>query len=81
MLRQMPQQVPGADLVAAIGRIGNAVGEEEHLRHHPSPRAMTGPIRLAAQSGSFCQAAIFSRYLGSSGLISRTAAPSAARTA
>ena len=55
--RQMPEQVPRADLVAPVGRIGDAVGEEEDLRHQPSPRAISGPSRLASQSGSFCQAA------------------------
>src|SRR3546814_17111595 len=78
---QMLQHVPGADLVAPVRRIGNAMGEEENLVHQPRPRAMGGPKRLASQSGSFFQAATCRRYLGSSGLISRGGATSAVRVA
>src|SRR5436190_10651849 len=78
---EMLQHVPGPDLVAAVRRVGNTMGEEQELGLHPSPRAMSGPSRFAAQSGNFCQAAIFSRYFGSSGLIARGASPSAMRTA
>ncbi len=58
--REMLEQVPRADLVAPVGRKGDAVGEEEDVLH-PRPRAIGGPIRLASQSGSRCQAAIRKR--------------------
>jgi hypothetical protein len=77
---EMPQLVERADLVAAVGRIGDSVGEVEQLRPQPSPRAMGGPIRLASGSGSFFQSATCSRYLGSSGLTERWKPP-ALRTA
>src|SRR5205085_12550981 len=80
-LPEMLQHMPGPDLVAAIRRVGNAVGEEEQFGLHPSPREISGPIRFSTQSGSCCQAAIFSRYFGSSGLTARGTFPSAVRTA
>jgi hypothetical protein len=44
-----------ADLVAAIGRKGDAMGQEQDFAHdQASPRAMNGPTRLATGSGSFC---------------------------
>src|SRR5436853_2994143 len=78
---EVPQLVERADLVPPVGRIRDPVGEEEELGHQASPRAITGPSTLARGSGSFCQSAIFSRYLGSSGLIARGSAPSAVRRA
>ena len=78
--REMLEQVPRADLVAPVGRERDPVGEEENVLH-PSPRAICGPIRLASGSGSFFHKATCSRYLGSSGLTERGAAPSAVRTA
>jgi hypothetical protein len=68
---EMLQDVPRADLVAAIGRVRDAVGEEEDVAHQPSPRAIGGPSRFASGSGSFFQSATWSRYLGLKGLVSR----------
>ena len=51
-LRQALQHVAGADLVAAIGRKGNAVAQEQNVAVHPRPRAISGPIRLATGSGN-----------------------------
>ncbi len=50
--REVPQQMPGADLVAPVRRVGNAVGEEEDVAHQPRPRAIGGPRTLASHSGS-----------------------------
>ena len=52
-LRQALQHVAGADLVAAIGRKGHAMAEEQDVAAHPRPRAISGPTRLATGSGSF----------------------------
>ena len=49
---QSLEQVVRADLVAAIGRKGHAVPEEQCLAHQPSPREIQGPSRLATCSGS-----------------------------
>ena len=68
---QMLQHVPRADLVAAIGRERDAMGEEQDVVHQPSPRAIGGPSRLATQSGRRCHSAICIRYFGLSGLTSR----------
>src|SRR5690606_23231423 len=75
--RQMPQLVPGADLVPLVGGIGNAVREEQDPGHAPYPRfrAMSGPSWLATASGRRRQVLIISAYLGFSGLMSGTARP------
>ncbi len=76
--RQMQQHVPGADLLALVGRIGNAVRQEQQIPH-PAPRTTSGPSRLATGSGSRFQPAMNSRYFGFSGLWSGIAAPGASR--
>jgi hypothetical protein len=59
--RQVPQHVPRADLVAAIRRKGDTVGEEQDVTHQPSPRASVGPSALASHSGSRRHSAIRNR--------------------
>src|ERR1700723_1749931 len=78
-LRQMLEHVPGADLVALVRRVGNAVREKQQVAHpaQPRPRTIGGPSRLANGSGSRFQAAINSRYFGLSGLWSGIVAPGA----
>src|SRR5690606_23006117 len=79
-LGEMGEQMPRADLVALVRRIGNAVGEEQDIGHgapHPRSRAISGPMRLAMKSGNRCQVATMRRYLGLSGLMSGISAPSA----
>ena len=51
--RQMLQQIEAPDLVAAIGRKRDPVDDEQDLAHQPRPDAISGPARLAIQSGSF----------------------------
>jgi len=48
---------------------------------HPSPRAISGPSRLAMPSGSFCQAAISARCFALVGSASRVSSPGAVQTA
>ena len=50
-LRKAAQDVVRTDLVAAIGRERDPVGEEQDFAH-PNPRAIIGPMRLASGSGS-----------------------------
>ena len=45
------QHVMRADLVAPVGRERQPVGEDQDFAH-PSPRAISGPSRLATASGS-----------------------------
>ncbi len=77
--RQVAEDVPGTDLVALVGRIGDAVRQEQQVAHHaqPSPRTIGGPSRLATASGSRFQAAMNSRYFGLSGLWSGIFPPGA----
>ena len=57
-LRQALQHMAGANLVAAIGRKGNAMAQEQNVAAHPRPRAISGPIRLATGSGNFLHRSI-----------------------
>ena len=68
--RQIAENVPGTDLVALVGRIGDAVRQEQQIAHRaqPSPRTIGGPSRLATASGRRFHAAMNSRYFGLSGL-------------
>ena len=79
--REVTEDVPRADLVALVGRIGDAVREEQQILHavQPSPRTIGGPSRLATGSGRRFQAAMNSRYFGLSGLWSGIVAPGARR--
>ena len=80
--RQRLEQMPRPDTVTAIGRIGKPVREEQDVGSaHPSPRAISGPMRLAIGSGSRCQARTCRLYFGSSGLTLRRAWPGATREA
>ena len=56
-LAQSLEHIPASDLVASVGRKGHAVGKEQNLAAHPSPRESIGPSRLASHKGSFCHAA------------------------
>ena len=82
-LREMAEHVPGANLVALVGRIRHAMRQEQQVAHcpalrlQPSPRTIGGPSRLATGSGSRFQAAMNSRYFGLSGLWSGIVAPGA----
>ena len=58
---EVAEQMPGADLVAAVRGIGDAVGEKQDVAHQPSPRAMVGPSRLASHSGRRFHASTWSR--------------------
>ena len=64
---EVAQQVVRTDLVAAIGRERHAVRQEQDLTRagadvaHANPRAISGPTRLAMDSGSFCHTAILAR--------------------
>src|ERR1044072_7056889 len=78
---KVPEDVPRADLVAAVGRKRDPVGEEEDVAHQPSPRAIGGRSRWASGSGIRFHKATCSRYFGPSGLTERAPAPSAVRTA
>ena len=79
--RQVTEDVPRTDLVALVGRIGNAVRQEQQFAHgvQPSPRTIGGPSRFATASGRRFQAAMNSRYFGLSGLLSGIVAPGARR--
>ena len=78
-LRQALKQVARADLVAPIGRKGDAMAEEENIARHPRPRAICGPMSVARLSGSFFQYSTLRRYWGESGLTSRVSLPGAVR--
>ncbi len=69
-LGQMLHQVEGAHLVALVGRIGQAVDEIQQVGHAVQPRLRTisGPSRLATQSGRRRHVAISSLYFGLFGL-------------
>ena len=58
--RQMRSMCHDADLVALVGRIGDAVRQEQQVAHRaqPSPRTIGGPSRLATGSGRRFQAAM-----------------------
>ena len=58
LLRQVLQDIEAANLVAAVGRIGNPVRQEKDVTHQPRPLEIRGPSRFAAQSGSFFHTAI-----------------------
>ncbi len=57
-LRQRLQHMVRTDLVATVGRERQAMGEEEDITLHPSPRAIIGPRRLAIGNGSRFHSAI-----------------------
>src|SRR5215468_2007064 len=75
--RKVTEDVPGADLVALVGWIGNAMRKEQQVPHvvQPRPRMIDGPIRLAIGSGRSFRAAMNRRYWGLSGLWSAMVAP------
>ena len=77
--RQIAEDVPGTDLVALVGRIGDAVRQEQQVAHRaqPSPRTIGGPSSWPPASGSRFQAAMNSRYFGLSGLWSGIVPPGA----
>jgi hypothetical protein len=55
---QMTQKVPRADLVALVGRVRQAMCQEEDVGPaHPRPRETIGPSVFATGSGSRFQAA------------------------
>ena len=76
-LAQMGKDMPGANLVTLLGRIGNPVGKEKKFPHVDQPRfrAIRGPIKLASHSGNCCQIAISGRDLGLSGLMDGISLP------
>ncbi len=54
-LRQMLEQMVGADLVPLVGRVGHAVNKEKEMFHrHPRFLTICGPIALATDSGKRC---------------------------
>ena len=57
---QMPEQLEYPDLLALVGRIGDALGEEKKIGHgaYARLRLMKGEIVLATGIGRRCQAAI-----------------------
>src|SRR5690348_13549398 len=75
------EHVPGADLLALVGRVRHAMRQEQQIAHvrQPRPRTIGGPSRFAIGSGSRFHAAMNSRYFGLSGLCSGTACPGASR--
>lgn len=80
-LCQRLEHVPAADAVAAVGGPGRTVDQKQDLGHYPSPRAISGPMRFAAHSGSFFQRSTCSRYLALVGLVSRGRSPGASQRA
>ena len=80
-LRQRLEKVPRPDAVAAVGRPGQPVRQEQDLVFHPNPRAISGPRRLATDSGRRCHIRTGSENRGSSGLTLRFAVPGAVREA
>ena len=56
--RQRLQQVVRTDPVTAIRWKRHAVGKEQDVAHHASPRAIHGPTVLATGSGSFFHSSI-----------------------
>lgn len=57
---QMLKQLQHSDLLALIGGIGDALGEEKKISHgdYAKLRLMKGEIALATGIGSRCQAAM-----------------------
>ena len=57
---QMTKQLEHSDLLAFVGRIGDALGEEEKIGHgaYARLRLMKGEIALATGTGKRCHAAI-----------------------
>ncbi len=83
-LAQRLEHVPASYPVAAVGRPGRAVDQEQDFGHRagqPNPRAIIGPMRLAAHSGSFFHRSTCNRYLALFGLVSRGASPGASQRA
>ncbi len=67
--RQVLEQVVGADLVALVRRVGQAMDEVEDVGHgQPRLRTMCGPSQLARPIGMRRQASMNSLYLALFGL-------------
>lgn len=80
-LRKCLQHMVRTDLVAAIWWERQAMGEKEDFTAHPSPRAISGPSRLAIGNGSFFHKAIRAWYCSLVGSASRASCPGAVQLA